>query len=220
MTDRIPASKQVSLRRVSGKTICCSGMLTVISQRPVLRHSGIHSRARLGASGLLLFGSKLISSTAASRPGCPQRSVEKEKARKRKRHRTKRRPNSNRTSRTIQKYSGTSSVSSTRSQVFISLTGMASIRLPENRGRLHGSPKPIAQMISFKSGKPRRGRRKKRPKPLNLQKAVRTLFICLRTLSMLLFTRSLKCEYAYCCSRQPLCDTMPGRPEIDNSLLR
>ena len=33
---------------VSGKTICCSGILTIISQRLVLRHPGISSASEIG----------------------------------------------------------------------------------------------------------------------------------------------------------------------------
>ena len=157
-------------------------MLTVISQRLVLRHSAISSSSHWSEIGskwrLPLFGPKLILSTATSRPECPRRSVEGGKARKGKGHKSKKRPSSKRTSRTIQKHFGTSSASSTRSQVFISSSGMASARLPENHGRLHGSPKPIAQTVSFRSGKPRRGRKKRRPRPPKLQKEVRTLLTC------------------------------------------
>ena len=140
------------------------------------------TRARLGASGICCLARSCFVHSH-SHPGCPQRGVEGEKVRETKGHMFKKRPSSNRTSRTVQKHSGTSSVSSTKSQVSISSTGMAPTRLPETHGRLRGSPKLIAQTISFKSGKPRGGRRKRRPRPPNIQNAVRTRLFVLRKCS-------------------------------------
>jgi hypothetical protein len=129
-------------------------MLTIISQRFVLRHPGIRSLLGQAWGQVASVCSKVdfVHALRVSASECPRRSVEGGKAQKRKGHRFKKRPSSNRTSQTIQKHSGTSNVSSTRSQVFISSSGMVSTRLPESRGRLHGSPKPIAQTISFGNG--------------------------------------------------------------------